>query len=97
MDLECRVHVELPVHALLRSPEVSSRIRHWEDLWPVYLVCLPIGHYGRRAAAEYVLQPIGTGAIGEGDEEAVIMLDRDDGRLVHAALLSPDMTHDRSV
>jgi len=94
MDLKCRVHVELPVHALLSSPEVGSRIRHWENLWPVYLVRLPIGHYGRRAVVEYVLQPIGARAIGEGDQEAVIMLDCDDGRLVRAARSSADMADD---
>ncbi len=28
MDLECRIHVELPVHALLSWPEVAGRLRH---------------------------------------------------------------------
>jgi hypothetical protein len=33
-------------------------------------------------------------AIGEGDQEAVIMLDCDDGRLVRAARSSADMADD---
>jgi hypothetical protein len=63
-DLECRVHVELPVHALLFWPEVAGRLRHRDDLGPVDLVGVPIGHNGRRAFVEDVLQPIGALTIG---------------------------------
>jgi hypothetical protein len=82
---ECGVHVELPVHALLLRPEVTSRIRHWDHLGPVDLVRVPIGHNGRRAGAEDILQPISALAIRQGDQDAVIVLGGDDGRLVRAA------------
>ena len=90
-DLQCSVHVELPVHALLPWPEVGGRLRHWDYLGLVDLVGVPIGHNGRRASVQDVLQPIGALAIREGDQEAVIMLDRDDRCLIRPARSSPDM------
>ena len=96
-DLECSVHVELPVHALLPWPEVGGRPRHWDYLGPVDLVGVPIVNNGRRAFVEDVLQPIGVLTIREGDQEAVIMLDRDDGCLVCPARSSPHMADDRRV
>jgi hypothetical protein len=95
MDLECSVHVELPVHALLPWPEVGGRLGHGDYLGLVDLVGVPIGHNGRRALVEDVLQPIGALAIREGDQEAVIMMDRDDRCLVRAARSPPDMADDR--
>jgi hypothetical protein len=41
-DLECSVHVELPVHALLSWPEMGSRLLHRDYLRPVHLV-RPLG------------------------------------------------------
>jgi hypothetical protein len=41
-DLECGVHVELPVHALLPWPEVGGRLRHRDDLGPVDIVRVPV-------------------------------------------------------
>ena len=96
-DLECSVHVELPVHALLHWPEVGGRLHHWDYLGPVDLVGVPIGHNGRRAFVEDVLQPIGALTIREGDQEAVIMLDRDDRCLIRPARSPPDMADDRRV
>jgi hypothetical protein len=61
-DLECSVHVELPVHALLPWLEVGGRPRHWDYLGPVDLVGVPIVNNGRRAFVEDVLQPIGVRA-----------------------------------
>lgn len=95
MDLQRRVHVELPVHALFPWPEVGGCLRHGDDLGPVDLVHVPMGHNGRRAAAEDVLQPIGPRAIREGDQEGVIMLGRYDRCLVRPARPPPDMTDDR--
>ena len=43
VDLECRVHVELPVHTLLPWPEVGGYLRHGDYLGPVNLVGLPAG------------------------------------------------------
>src|ERR1019366_1573480 len=94
-DLECRVHVELPVHALLPWPEVGGRLRHGDYLGLIDLVGVPVGHNGRRACIEDVLQPIGALTIREGDQEAVIMLGRDDRCLVRPARSSPDMADDR--
>jgi hypothetical protein len=41
-----------------------------------------MGHDGGLPAGENVLHPIGTFAIGEGDQKAVIVLDRYDRGLV---------------
>ena len=48
-DLEGGVHVELPVHALLRWPEVAGRLRHGDYLGPVDRVGVAIGDNGGRA------------------------------------------------
>jgi hypothetical protein len=66
-----------------------------DDLGSVDLVGVPIGHDGRGAFVEDVLQPIGALAIREDDQEAVIMLDRDDRCLVRPARSPPDMPDDR--
>ena len=95
MDLECRVHVELPVHALLPWPEVGGRLRHRDYLRPLDLVGVLIGHNGRRAFIKDVLQPVGALTIGEGDQEAVTMPGRDDRCLVSPARSPPDMADDR--
>jgi hypothetical protein len=95
MGLERGVHVELPVHALLPRPKIGGRLRHRDYLGLVDLVRVPIGHYGRGTFVEDVLQPIGPLAVGEGDQEAVIMLGRDDRCLVRPARSSPDMADDR--
>lgn len=97
VDLECGVHVELPVHTLLPWPEVAGRFRHGDYLGPVDLVGLSIGHNGRRAAGQDVLQPIGAFSIRESDQEAVIMPGRDDRCLVRPARSPPDVADDRSV
>jgi hypothetical protein len=97
MDLECTVHVELPVHALLPGPEVRGCLRHWDYLRPVDLVGMPIGHNGRRAFGEDVLQPVGALAVREGDQEAVTVLDGDDGCLIRPARSPPNMADDRRV
>jgi hypothetical protein len=94
-DLEYSVHVELPVHALLSWPEVGGRLGHWDYLGPVNLVGVPIGDNGRRAFVEDVPQPVGALTVREGDQEAVIMLDRDDRCLVRPARSPPDMANDR--
>ncbi len=65
-DLECSVHVELSVHALFPWPEVGGGLRHGDDLGPVYFVGVPVGHDGRRALVEDVLQPLGALTIREG-------------------------------
>jgi hypothetical protein len=49
MDLECSVHMELPVHALLPGAEVGGRLGHGDYLWPVDLVGVSNGHNYRRA------------------------------------------------
>jgi hypothetical protein len=77
--------VELPVHALLPWAEVGGRLGHGDYLRPVDLVGVSIGHNGRRAFVEDVLQPIRALTIRAGDQEAVIMLDRDDRCLVRPA------------
>ena len=94
-DPERRVHVELPVHALLPWAEVGGRLGHGDHLGSVDLIRVPIGHNGRRAAVENVLEPIGAFTIRKGDQEAVIMLDCDDRRLVHPARAPPDMADHR--
>ena len=94
-DLEGRAHVELPVHALLPGPEVAGRLGHGDDLGPVDLVGVPTGHDGGGALAEDVLQPVSARAVREGDQEAVIMLDRDDWCLVRPARSPPDMADNR--
>jgi hypothetical protein len=94
-NLECEVHLKLPVHPLLPWPEVGGRLRHRDDLGPVDLVRVPIGHNGGQAFIQDVLQPIGALAIREGDQEAVIMLGRDDRRLERPAGSPPDMADDR--
>src|SRR5262249_31382116 len=66
--LERSIHVELAVHALLSGPEVAGRLPHGDHLGPVDLVTVPIGHNGRRAFVEDVLQPVGALAIREGDQ-----------------------------
>ena len=58
INLECSAHVELPVHALRLWAEVGGRLGHEDYLRPVDLVGVSIGHNGRRAFAEDVLQPI---------------------------------------
>src|SRR5215472_841738 len=96
-DLECGVHAELPVHALLPWPEVDGRLRHRDYLGPVDLVRVPTGHNGSRAFVEDVLEPIGAFPVREGDHEAVIMLDCDDRCLVRPARSPPDVADDRGV
>jgi len=96
-ELECRVHVELPVHALLPGPKAGGRLRHWDYLWLVDVVRVAVGHNGRRAFVEDVLQPIGALTVREGDQEAVVVLDRDDRCLVCPARSPPDMADDRRV
>jgi len=93
-DLECSVYVELPVHALLLWPEVAGGVCHRDHLGPVDLVGVPIGHNGRRALAEHVLQPIGALTVREGDQEAVSMLGRDDRGLIRPARSPADMADD---
>src|SRR5262249_40930745 len=87
--------MELPVHALLPGPEVAGRLSHGDYLGPVNLVGVAVGHNGRRALGEDVLQPIRALAVREGDQEAVIMLGRDDRCLVRPARSPPDMADDR--
>ena len=94
MDLERSVHVELPVHALLPRPEVAGRLRHRDYLRPVDLIRVPMGHNGRRASMEDVLQPIGALTIRKGDQEVITLLDRDDRRLVCPARSPPDVAND---
>ena len=84
-DPEGQVHVELAVHALLPWPEVGGRLRRRDDLGPVDLVSVPIGHDGRRAFAGDVVEPFGALPVGEGDQEAVLVLDGVDRGLVGPA------------
>ena len=94
-NLERRVHMELPVHALFSWPEVGGRLGHRDYLGLADLVGVSIGDNGCRASVEDVLQPVGALTIREGDEEAVIMLDRDDRCLVRPARSPSDMSDDR--
>jgi hypothetical protein len=87
--------VELPVHALVLWPEVGGRFRHGDYPRPVDIVGVPIGHNGCRAFVQDVLQPIGALTIREGDQEAVIMVGRDDRCLKRPAGSPPDVADDR--
>jgi hypothetical protein len=88
--------VESLVHALVLWPEVGGRLGHGDYLGLVDLIRVPISHEGRGAFGEDVLQPIGSFPVGEGDQEAVVVLDCYDGGLVAATRSAPDVMHDRS-
>jgi len=95
MDLERCADTELAVHALLLWPEKGRRLRHRDDLGLVNLVRVPTGDEGRRALGEYVLHPVGEIPVGQGDQEAVVVLDGYDGGLVQATRSAPDVPDDR--
>jgi hypothetical protein len=55
-----------------------------------------MGHDGRLPTGENVLHPIGTFAVGQGDQKAVVVFDRDDRGFVGPTRKAADVTNDRS-
>ena len=54
----------------------------------------PMGHDSRLPVGEYVLHPIGTVAIGQGDQKTVVLPDRDDRGFVGPTRTASDVTDD---
>ena len=95
MDPEARFDREAPVQLLFLRSEEPCRVGHGNDLWLIDFVCLPIGHHGGRSASEDVLHPIGPFAIWEGDQKAIVVLNRHDRSLVAPTGTASNVTDDR--
>lgn len=95
MDPEASVNVESPVKFLLLRTEIPCRLGHRNDLRLIDSVGSPVSHDRRLPAGENVLHPIGALAIRDGDQKAVIMLNRHDGGLVGPTRTAAHMADDR--
>lgn len=82
MDPEAGVDSEAPVQFLFLRSKVACGIGHRDDLWLIDFIGMPMGHDGPRPAGEDVLHPIGAFAVREGDQKAVVVLNRYDRGLV---------------
>src|SRR5271167_2713985 len=95
MDPEAGVDGETPVQFLLPRAEVACRLGHRDDLRLIDSIRSPMDHDVRLPAGENVLHPISTFAIGQGDQKAVVVLDRYDRSLVGPTRTASNVTDDR--
>ncbi len=95
MDTEAGLNGEASVQLLFLRTEVPGRVGHRNDLWLIDFVCLPIGQNGGRFASEDVLHPIGPFAVREGDQKAVLVLNRHNRGLVAPTRAASNVTDDR--
>ena len=80
MDPEAGVNGETPMKFLLLRTEVACRVGHRDDLRLIDAIRSPMSHDRRLPAGENVPHPIGTFAIGDGDQKGVVILDCYDAR-----------------
>ena len=95
MDPETGVDGESPVQLLLLQTEVPCRFGHRDDLRLIDFICLPMSHHGRSPIGEDVSHPISAFSIREGDQKAVVVLNRYDWGLVAPSRTASNVTDNR--
>jgi hypothetical protein len=96
MDLKASVDGESPVEFLLLRTEEASRHCHGDYLRLIDLIRSPIGHNCRFSAGDHVLDPIGTFAVGNGNQKGVVVLSGYDWGFVGPTRTASGMADNRS-
>lgn len=94
VNLQTGCDVETPVQFLFFWSEVLRRLRHRDHLRPIDSNRSTMDQHERRSVRDNVLQPVGAVAVWEGDEEAVVVFNRDDRGFIGSARAASDVTDD---
>jgi len=97
MDPKACADGEAPVQLLLLRTEEPSGVGHRDDLWVIDVIRLSMAQDARPPVSEDVLRPISQFAIREGDQEAVVVFNRDDRRLIAPTGTASNVADDRGV